>query len=215
MVVILSLKKVLKQGKKEMDITAEMVKELRQRTGIGVMECKKALKESKGDIEKAIVILRKKGYARAKDKMSRDTAEGIVGSYIHLNGKIGVLVEVNCESDFVSRNDEFKELVKNIAIHIAASAPEYLSSEDIPLKVLEEEKEIIREQFKDSKKPPEIIEKIVQGKIGKFNEEVCLLDQPYIKDDKISIKELVTSHVAKFGENIRIKKFARFELGKP
>ncbi len=198
-----------------MDITAEMVKELRQRTGIGVMECKKALKESKGDIEKAIVILRKKGYARAKDKMSRDTAEGIVGSYIHLNGKIGVLVEVNCESDFVSRNDEFKELVKNIAIHIAASAPEYLSSEDIPLKVLKEEKEIIREQFKDSKKPPEIIEKIVQGKIGKFNEEVCLLDQPYVKDDKISIKELVTSHVAKFGENIRIKKFARFELGKP
>lgn len=198
-----------------MDITAEMVKELRQRTGIGVMECKKALKESKGDIEKAIVILRKKGYARAKDKISRDTAEGIVGSYIHLNGKIGVLIEVNCESDFVSLNDEFKELVKNIAIHIAASAPEYLSSEDIPLEVLEEEKEIIREQFKDSKKPPEIIEKIVQGKIGKFNEEVCLLDQPYIKDDKISIKELVTSHVAKFGENIRIKKFARFELGKP
>ncbi len=197
-----------------MDITAEMVKELRQRTGIGVMECKKALKESKGDIKKAIVILRKKGYARAKDKMSRDTAEGIVGSYIHLNGKIGVLIEVNCESDFVSRNDEFKELVKNIAIHIAASEPEYLSSEDIPQEVLEEEKEIIREQFKDSKKPPEIIEKIIQGKIGKFNEEVCLLDQPFIKDDKISIKELVTSHVAKFGENIRIKKFARFELGK-
>jgi elongation factor Ts len=198
-----------------MDITAEMVKELRQRTGIGVMECKKALKESKGDIEKAIVILRKKGYARAKDKMSRDTAEGIVGSYIHLNGKIGVLIEVNCESDFVSLNDEFKELVKNIAIHIAASAPEYLSSEDIPLEVLKEEKEIIREQFKDSKKPPEIIEKIIQGKIGKFNEEVCLLDQLYIKDDKISIKELVASHVAKFGENIRIKRFARFELGKP
>jgi elongation factor Ts len=198
-----------------MDITAEMVKELRQRTGIGVMECKKALKESKGDIEKAIVILRKKGYARAKDKMSRDTAEGIVGSYIHLNGKIGVLIEVNCESDFVSRNDEFKELVKNIAIHIAASEPEYLSSEDIPQEVLEEEKEIIREQFKDSKKPPEIIEKIIQGKIGKFNEEVCLLDQPFIKDDKISVKELVASHVVKFGENIRIKKFARFELGKP
>jgi elongation factor Ts len=198
-----------------MDITAEMVKELRQRTGIGVMECKKALKESKGDIEKAIVILRKKGYARAKDRISRDTAEGIVGSYIHLNGKIGVLIEVNCESDFVSLNDEFKELVKNIAIHIAASAPEYLSSEDIPLEVLKEEKEIIREQFKDSKKPPEIIEKIIQGKIGKFNEEVCLLDQLYIKDDKISIKELVASHVAKFGENIRIKRFARFELGKP
>jgi elongation factor Ts len=198
-----------------MDITAEMVKELRQRTGIGVMECKEALKESKGDVEKAIVVLRKKGHARAKDKMSRDTVEGMVGSYIHLDGKIGVLLEVNCESDFVSRNDEFKELVKNIAIHIAASAPEYLSSEDIPPEVIEEEKEIIREQFKDSKKPPEIIEKIVQGKIGKFNEEVCLMDQPYIKDDKVSIKELVTSHIAKFGENIRIKRFARFELGKP
>lgn len=198
-----------------MDITTDMVKELRQRTGIGVMECKKALKESKGDIEKAIIILRKKGYARAKDKMSRDTAEGLIGSYIHLDGKIGVLLEVNCESDFVSRNDEFKELVKNIAIHIAAAAPEYLTSEDIPPEVLEEEKEIIRGQFKDSKKPPEIIEKIVQGKIGKFNEEVCLLDQPYVKDDKISIKELVASHIAKFGENIRIKRFARFELGKP
>jgi elongation factor Ts len=197
-----------------MDITTDMVKELRQRTGIGVMECKKALKESKGDIEKAIIILRKKGYARAKDKMSRDTAEGLISSYIHLDGKIGVLLEVNCESDFVSRNDEFKELVKNIAIHIAASAPKYLSSEDIPPEVLEEEKEIIRDQFKDSKKPPEIIEKIVQGKMGKFSEEVCLLDQSYVKDDKVSIKELLTSHIAKFGENIRIKRFARFELGK-
>jgi len=198
-----------------MEITAEMVKELRQRTGIGVMECKEALKESKGDIEKAIVILRKKGYARAKDKMSRDTAEGIVGSYIHLDGKIGVLIEVNCESDFVSRNDEFRELVKNIAMHIAASAPKYISSEEISPEVLEEEIGIIREQFKDSKKPPEIIERIVQGKLGKFYEEVCLLDQPYIKENKISIKQLVASYIAKFGENIRIKRFARFELSKP
>jgi len=197
-----------------MEITAEKVKELRQRTGIGVMECKQALKESKGDIEKAIVVLRKKGYARAKDKMSRDTAEGIVGSYIHLNGKIGVLIEVNCESDFVARNDEFRELVKNIAMHIAASAPKYISSDEILPEVLEEEREIIREQFKDSKKPPEILERIVQGKLGKFYEEVCLLDQAYIRDDKISIKQLVASYVAKFGENIRIKRFARFELGK-
>jgi len=197
-----------------MEITAEKVKELRQRTGIGVMECKQALKESKGDIEKAIVVLRKKGYARAKDKMSRDTAEGIVGSYIHLNGKIGVLLEVNCESDFVARNDEFRELVKNIAMHIAASAPKYISSDEILPEVLEEEREIIREQFKDSKKPPEILERIVQGKLGKFYEEVCLLDQAYIRDDKISIKQLVASYVAKFGENIRIKRFARFELGK-
>ncbi len=198
-----------------MEIKAETVKELRQRTGIGMMECKQALKESKGDIEKAILILRKKGYARAQDKMSRETVEGIIGSYIHLNGKIGVLLEVNCESDFVARNDEFKELVKNIALHIAASDPKYVSSEDIPPEVLDQEKEITREQFKDSKKPPEIVDKIVQGKLGKFYEEVCLLNQPYVKDDKVSIEQLVASHIAKFSENIRIKRFARYELGQP
>ena len=198
-----------------MKITADTVKELRQRTGIGVMECKQTLKESKGDIEKAIVILRKKGHARAQDKMSRETAEGIISSYIHLNGKIGVIVEVNCESDFVARNKEFEDLVKNIAMHIAASNPKYVSSEEIPPQILEEEKEIIREQFKDSKKPPEIVEKIIQGKLGKFNEEVCLMDQAYVKDDKIPVKELITSYISKFGENIRIKRFARFELGMP
>ena len=196
-----------------MEIKAELVKELRQRTGIGMMECKQALQESKGDIDKAIVILRKKGYARAQDKMSRETAEGIIGSYIHLNGKIGVLLEVNCESDFVARNDEFMELVKNIAMHIAASNPRYVSSEDVSPEVLEQEKDIIKEQFKDSKKPPEIVEKIIQGKLGKFYEEVCLLDQPYIKDDKVSVKQLVASYIAKFGENIRISRFARYELG--
>ena len=197
-----------------MEIKAKMVKELRQRTGIGMMECKQALKESGGNVEKAILILRKKGYARAKDKMSRETAEGVVGSYIHLNGKIGVLVEVNCESDFVALNDDFKELVKNIALHIAASNPRYISSDEISLEVLEEEKEIVREQFKDSKKPPEIVDKIVQGKLGKFYEEVCLLDQPYVKDDKISVKKLIASYIAKIGENIQIRRFARFELGK-
>jgi len=196
-----------------MEIKAEFVKELRQRTGIGMMECKQALQESKGDIDKAIVILRKKGYARAQGKMSRETAEGIIGSYIHLNGKIGVLLEVNCESDFVARNDEFKELVKNIAMHIAASNPRYVSSEEISPEILEQEKDIIKEQFKDSKKPPEIVEKIIQGKLGKFYEEVCLLDQPYIKDDKVSVKQLVASYIAKFGENIRISRFARYELG--
>ena len=196
-----------------MEIKAELVKELRQRTGIGMMECKQALQESKGDIDKAIVVLRKKGYARAQDKMSRETTEGIVGSYIHLNGKIGVLLEVNCESDFVARNDEFKELVKNIAMHIAASNPKYVSSEDVSPDVLEQEKDIIKEQFKDSKKPPEIVEKIIQGKLGKFYKEVCLLDQPYIKDDKVSVKQFVASYIAKFGENIRISRFARYELG--
>lgn len=196
-----------------MEIPAELVKDLRQRTGIGMMECKKALQEAKGDIEKAINILRKKGYARAKDKMSRETSEGFVGSYIHLNGKIGVLVEVNCESDFVARNEEFQELVKNIAMHIAAASPKYVSSDEIPAKVLEQEKEIVREQFKDSQKTAEIIEKIVNGKLTKFFQEVCLLDQPYIKDDKISVQNLVASYIAKFGENIQVRRFVRFELG--
>jgi len=197
-----------------MAITTEMVKELRERTGIGMMECKRALEESGGDAEKAIEILRRKGYARAKEKMHRETSEGIIGSYIHLTGKIGVLVEVNCESDFVARNEEFKELVKNMAMHIAAANPKYITASEVPAQELEKEKDIIREQFKDSKKPPEIVEKIVQGKLSKFYEEVCLLDQPYIRDDKIRIKELLSSYVAKFGENIRIRRFARFELGK-
>lgn len=198
-----------------MEITVGLVKELRQRTGIGMMECKKALQESGGDVEKAIVILRKKGYARAKDKMSRETADGIIGSYIHLNGKIGVLIEANCESDFVARNNEFQELIKNITLHIAAANPKYISSDEIPQEVIDQEKEIILEQFKDSNKPPEIIEKIVQGKLNKFFQEVCLLDQLFIKDDKISIKKLIASYIAKFGENIRIKRFARFEIGQP
>ena len=198
-----------------MTISAELVKELRERTGIGMMECKQALTESNGDIEKAITLLRKKGHARAKDKMDRTASEGVIGAYIHLNGKIGVLVEVNCESDFVARNEEFQELVKNIALHIAAASPIYVSSEDVPQEVLDEEREIIKEQFKDSGKPPEIIDKIVDGKLGKFFQEACLLDQPYIKDDKISIKDLVTSFIAKFGENVVIRRFARYELGKP
>ena len=197
-----------------MEITAEKVKELRQRTGIGVMECKEALHECEGDIEKAIAALRKKGYARAKEKMSRGTSQGLIQSYIHLDGKIGVLVELNCESDFVARNDEFKELVKNIAMQIAAASPRYVSAEEIPAPEMEAEKEIIRAQLADTKKPPQIIEKIVEGKLKKFYEEVCLLDQSYIKDDKIVIQQLIATYVAKFGENIKVKRFARFELGK-
>jgi elongation factor Ts len=198
-----------------MEITADMVKELRQRTGIGVMECKEALKEAKGDLEKAIEVLRKKGYARAQDKMSREAAEGLVGSYIHMNGKIGVLVEINCETDFVARNEEFKELVKNVCLQIAASNPKYIGPEGVPAAVIEQEKEIIRAQFKDSKKPAEIIEKIVQGKLNKFYQEVCLLDQVYIKDDKLTIRQLISSAIAKIGENIKINRFVRFEVGKP
>lgn len=196
-----------------MTISAGLVKELRERTGIGMMECKKALQESNGDIEKAITILRKKGYARAKDKMDRQAKEGVIGSYIHMNGRLGVLVEVNCESDFVARNEEFQELVKNIAMHIAAANPTYVSAEDVPQDVLEEEKEIIREQYKDSGKPPDIVEKIVQGKLSKFYQEACLLDQPYIREDKMTVKELVLSFIAKSGENVVISRFARFELG--
>jgi len=196
-----------------MKITAQMVNELRQRTGIGMMECKKALQETEGDIDKAINVLRTKGMARAKEKMSRSTRDGMVGSYIHMNGRLGVLVEINCESDFVSRNEEFQELVKNIAMHIAAANPTYVSSDQVPAESLQEEKDIIRTQFKDSDKPKEIVEKIVVGKLGKFFSEICLLNQPYIKDDKMTVEQLLATYIAKFGENIQVKQFARFALG--
>jgi elongation factor Ts len=196
-----------------MDITADKVKELRERTGIGMMECKSALQESGGDMEKAIEILRKKGHARAQAKASRVASQGAVGSYIHMNGRIGVLVEINCESDFVARNAEFQELVKEIAMQIAAAKPRYVSSDEIPADTLEAEKEIIRAQLGDMKKPPEIMERIIQGKLGKFFEEICLLDQPYIRDDKLKIRDLVAQAVAKIGENIKVRRFARFEIG--
>jgi elongation factor Ts len=197
----------------EIEITSEMVKQLRERTGIGVMECKGALKEAGCDIEKAIEILRKKGLARAQAKSARKASQGLIASYIHLNGKIGVLVELNCESDFVARNPEYQELAKNLAMQIAASRPRWIAAEEIPAEVLEKEKEIVRAQLGDMKKPPEIMEKIVLGKLGKFYEEVCLLDQVYIKDDKIKVRELIAQTVAKMGENIKVGRFARFELG--
>jgi len=196
-----------------MDITAEMVKDLRERTGIGMMECKSALAESQGDMDKAIEILRKRGHARAQAKASRVASQGVVGSYIHMNGRIGVLVEVNCESDFVARNAQFQELVKEIAMQVAAAKPRYVSSEDVPADILAAEKEIIKAQLGDMKKPPEIMEKIVQGKLGKFFEEVCLLDQPYIREDKLKVRDLVTQAVAKIGENIKVRRFVRFEIG--
>ena len=196
-----------------MAVTAENVKELRERTGIGMMECKSALTESCGDMDKAIEILRKKGHARAQAKAHRAASEGLIGSYIHMNGRIGVLVEINCESDFVARNEEFQTLVKEIAMQIAAAKPRYLSSDQVPLEILETEKEIIRAQMSDMKKPPEILEKIVLGKLGKFYEEVCLLDQPYIRDDKLKIRDLITQAVAKIGENIKIRRFTRYEIG--
>ena len=196
-----------------MEITADKVKELRERTGIGMMECKGALAESGGDMDKAIEILRKKGHARAEAKSSRAAKEGLVGSYIHLNGRIGVLIEVNCESDFVARNAEFQELVKELAMQVAAAKPKYVSSADVPEDIVAKEKEIIKAQLGDMKKPPEIMDKIVTGKLGKFFEEVCLLDQPYIREDKIKVRDLVTKLVAKIGENIKVGRFVRFEIG--
>jgi elongation factor Ts len=185
-----------------MEITAEKVKELRERTGIGMMECKAALAECDCDLDKAIELLRKKGYARAEAKSSRAAKEGLVGSYIHMNGRIGVLVELNCESDFVARNCEFQELVKELGLQIAAAKPRWIASTDVPADIVAKEKEIIQAQLGDMKKPPEIMEKIVQGKLGKFFEEVCLLDQLYIRDDKLKVRDLITRLVAKMGENI-------------
>jgi elongation factor Ts len=196
-----------------MDITADMVKDLRERTGIGMMECKSALAEADGNVEKAIEILRKRGHARAQAKAHREASQGVIGSYVHMNCRIGALVEVNCESDFVARNDEFLKLVKEIAMQIAAAKPRYVSSEEIPADVLAAEKEIVKAQLGDMKKPPEIMEKIIQGKLGKFFEEVCLLDQPYIREDKIKVRDLITQAVAKIGENIKVRRFARFEIG--
>lgn len=196
-----------------MEITADKVKELRERTGIGMMECKSALSECGCDMDKAIEILRKKGYARAEAKSSRAAKEGLVGSYIHMNGRIGVLIEVNCESDFVARNCEFQELVKELGMQVAAAKPRYISSSDVPEDIVAAEKEIIKAQLGDMKKPPEIMEKILQGKLGKFFEEVCLLDQPYIREDKIKVRDLITRLVAKMGENIKVGRFARFEIG--
>jgi elongation factor Ts len=197
-----------------MAISANLVKELRERTGIGMMECKKALEEAAGDTDKAIEILRKKGYARAKDKAERAANEGLIGTYVHMTGKIGVMVEVNCETDFVARNEEFKDLVKAIALHIAASNPKYVTPADVPAGILEQERMIVREQFKDSKKPAEIIEKIVEGKLTKFYEETCLLEQPFIKDDKVKVKDLVTQFIAKFKENTKVGRFVRYEIRK-
>jgi elongation factor Ts len=196
-----------------MEITADKVKELRERTGIGMMECKSALSECGCDMDKAIEILRKKGHARAEAKASRAAKEGLVGSYIHMNGRIGVLIEVNCESDFVARNCEFQELVKELGMQIAAAKPRYISSSDVPEDLVAQEKEIIKAQLGDMKKPPEIMEKIVQGKLGKFFAEVCLLDQPYIREDKIKVRDLITRLVAKMGENIKVGRFARYEIG--
>jgi elongation factor Ts len=189
----------------------DKVKVLRDKTSAGMMDCKSALAEAGGDIDKAIEILRKKGISLASKKSSRATKEGTIASYIHTNGKIGVLLEVNCETDFVARNEEFKSFVKDLTMQVAASNPSYISKEDIPQNVLDKEIEIIKEQNKT--RPPQALEKIVEGKLNTFYQEACLLEQPFIKDPKIFIKDLLTSLIAKTGENIVIKRFTRYQLG--
>jgi elongation factor Ts len=196
-------------------IDAKLVKELREKSGAPMGECLKALQEAKGNIEDAFVVLRKRGMASAQKKASRATNEGLVGSYIHAGGKIAVLLELNCESDFVARTTDFQELLKDVAMHIAASDPRYVKSEDVTPADLEREKEICRAQAAATGKPAAVVEKIVEGKMSKFYEEVCLLDQPFIKDQNVSIKELIAQKVAKLGENITVRRYARFKVGAP
>jgi len=195
------------------NINATQVKELREKTGAPMMDCKNALTESKGDIEGAVVLLRKKGMATAAKKAARVTSEGMVGHYIHAGGKIGVLVEVNCESDFVARTDDFQALVKDIAMHIAAADPKYVRKEDVTAADFDREKDIYRSQAAATGKPANVVEKIVEGKMGKFYEEVCLYEQPFIKEQTISIGQLIASKVGKLAENISVKRFARFKVG--
>jgi elongation factor Ts len=200
-----------------MTITAEMVRALREKTGAGMMECKKALTEAGGDEEQAVEILRKAGLASAKKREGRIAAEGIVGSYIHMGGKVGVLVEVNCETDFVARTEDYQRFVKDIAMHICASEPQYVSKEDIPAEVIEKEREIARGQAqadpKNANKPANIIEKMVEGRLDKFYTESVLLEQPFVKDQTITIGELVTQLTAKTGEKVSIRRFTRYKMG--
>jgi elongation factor Ts len=199
------------------DITASAVKALREKTGAGMMECKSALIEAEGHEERAVEVLRKRGLASARKKEGRIAAEGAVGSYIHMGGKVGVLVEINCETDFVARGDEFQQLIKDIAMHVAAAEPRYVSREDVPNDALDKEREIAMAQAKNdpknANKPDQVIEKIVEGRLNKYYEEVVLLDQPFVKDPAKTVGELVTEKIAKTGERITIRRFARYKMG--
>jgi elongation factor Ts len=196
-----------------MDIDVAMVKDLRQKTGAGVMDCKRALKESQGNIDKAIEFLRQKGLAKAAKRGFRRTDEGLIGSYIHPGGRIGVLVEVNCETDFVARTQEFKDLVKDISMHVAASDPQYLSRESVPEDVREKERQILRMQALEMGKPEKVVDRIVEGKMERFFSEVCLLEQAYVKDPDVTVGNLLNSLMGKIGEKISIRRFARYQLG--
>jgi elongation factor Ts len=196
-----------------MEISAAAVKQLRDKTGVGMMECKSALLESKGDLAEAEKVLRKKGLAAAANKAGRATGEGAVASYIHTGGKIGVLVEINCETDFAARGKDFQALVHDIAMHIAAASPRFVRREDVPEKVLADEKEIARAQAAKSGKPPQVVEKIVEGRMEKFYSEACLLEQAFVKDPDKPIRQLVAECVSRIGENVQVRRFARFVLG--
>ena len=196
-----------------MAITAEQVKQLRDKTGAGMMECKAALTEANGDMEEAVTILRKRGLAQAAKRAGRATAQGTIGTYIHLGGRIGVMVEVNCESDFVARTDDFNNLVKDVAMHIAAASPRWLRREEVPPSEVEKEKQIYRAQMEKEGKPANVMEKIIEGKLGSFYSQFVLLDQPYIRDDKMSVGQLVAQASAKTGENIQVSRFVRFRVG--
>ena len=196
-----------------MAITADQVKQLREKTGAGMMDCKTALTETGGDADKAVELLRKKGLASAAKRAGRATKDGMIGHYIHMGGKVGVIVEVNCETDFVARTEDFQVLAKELAMHIAAAAPLYVKREDIPADVIEKEKEIYRAQFANSGKPANVIDKIAEGKLESFYAQVCLLDQPSVRDPDVSIKQMVANAAAKTGENVTISRFARFKLG--
>lgn len=195
------------------DIPATLVKQLRERTGAGFMECKKALTEANGNVEEAETVLRKRGIAVAQKKASREANEGLVGTYIHTGGKLGVLVEVNCESDFVARTDDFQQLVHDIAMHIAAADPRYIRKEDVSEEDIAKEKEIQRGRALQEGKPANVVDKIVEGRMGKFYEEICLYEQPFVKDNSLTVKELITNLIAKLGENIVVSRMARFKVG--
>ncbi len=196
-----------------MTITAEQVKALRDKTGAGFMECKAALAEAGGDVEAATTLLRKRGLAQAAKRAGRSTSEGLIGHYIHTGGKVGVLVELDCESDFVARTEDFQTLAKELAMHIAAASPLYVRREDVPAEVVERERAIYRSQMEGAKKPANVIDKIVEGKLTSFYEQVVLLDQPSIRDPKITIAQMIAAAVAKMGENVAVSRFARFKVG--
>ena len=195
------------------EITAQLVKQLRERTGAGMMECKNALVEAKGDLPEAEVVLRKRGIASAGKKATRATRQGLIGSYIHHGGQLGVMVEVNCESDFVARTDDFKELVHDLAMHIAAADPRFIRKEDVDAATLDKEKEIARARALAEGKPEKVLERIVEGRLAKFYEEVCLLEQPFVKENTLSIGQLIKTKIAKLGENISVSRFTRFKVG--